>query len=394
MTAPLTIGFDAMCADISLLNIGPHLDAVREAFPALRPLMDPLARGIDEELAAENLGIGPGELQAMLDRLGALEGVEVDVHIGANAALEIVTAQGLLADPAHPIRPTDVFLLGNTSAKVLDRVPEAIRPEILRHAEPIDAEALSIIFPHGGKRVILSYGGDPPLRRLADPLRGYLRDRLPAILDEIKPGISLLVGTTCTWATADADDFGLLEETIAAVKRTGALTLLDLGGIGGWSPESRRLYFDAIAGADLVFCNEDELARLYEDRTGRAPLRRGAPEVAAMAGAVARDGQAFVVHTPTFQVALGLPEAAVCAMDFASRTAAVRASEGVFPSARQVADAPLAIAPAGEAERERMPRVGDAIAAAAYGAEARNTVGLGDTWTASFILAALGLGIL
>ncbi|MBN1421485.1 MAG: hypothetical protein JXP34_22110 [Planctomycetes bacterium] len=392
MAAPVTIGFDAMCADISLVGIGAHIAKVKEMFPDLGPLMDALAGGKDDEVAAETVPWDAGRVLDMLERLRKLPGVEVDTHIGANAALELVTAQALLADPAGPIRPAEVLLLGNTSPKVLSRVPEKIRPEILRHAQPIPSEAISIIFPHAGRRVILSYGGDPPLRRLSDPLRAYLRDRLPAILREIRPRISLLVGTTNTWATATAADFDLLDSVIAAVGAAGAKALLDLGGIGGWTPENRRRYFESVAKADVILCNDDELARLYEDRAGARDAGRGAPEIAAMARAIARPGQAVVVHTARFQVAVGLPEGAAAAMEFASRVAAVRAAEGIFPTARRVMGATLAPSPEGRREVARLA-AGEA-AAPAYEVEVRNTVGLGDTWTSSFILAAIGQGIL
>ena len=383
------IGFDGMCADVSILNIGPHLEAIAGRYPKLAPLTESLKAGRDEELTCEAEGIAPEEFLEILSYLQELPAVTVDVHIGANCALEAVTAARLLEDPHRPVKPVEVDYLGFWSPRTLERVPESIPSEFLTQAEPVsDSEAISLILPHKGKRAILSFGGAPPVRSLSPKLKDYLTNRVPSYLKESAPDMLIVVGTACTFSAAESEDFALLERIIGTAQAQGTKVLVDLGGLGSWKDEALRAYFASLSAADILSMNESELQVYYEKKTGRPPLGVTARECAAMVEAVSGPRQGFLVHTPHFQLAKGIePQEAVKeALGFAGKAATLRGARGSFPTACEVAQSELPLSD--KADLQGLPE--GFIAQAGYAAEVTNPVGLGDTWTCSFVLSYLG----
>ncbi|HAK95674.1 MAG TPA: hypothetical protein DCM87_11885 [Planctomycetes bacterium] len=385
----LCVGFDGMCADVSVMGLGPHLEAIKAEWPVIAPLMDSLTRGLDEELTCEGSGIDEPTFQRIIERLKAYPGTTVDVHIGANTALELVTATNLLRAPAPPIAPTAVDYLGFWSPRTLARVPEKLPPAALKNARAVaDSEAVSLIMPHGGKRVILSFGGNPPVRSMSDAFRAYLRDEAPRYFAAAKPAMLILVGTGVTWSAAARDDFALLSGVIAAAHEHGARVLLDLSGMGSWSDAALRDYFAIVATADILSMNEGELGVYYGRKTGATPPGMDAASLAAMVEAVVRPGQGFLVHTPDFQLALGIEGPVEAALRFAGKAATCRAATGRFPTAAEVNASAFEVSEKGRKALAAVPRA--FAAAPGYAIEVRNPVGLGDTWTCSFALALLG----
>ncbi|HNR98147.1 MAG TPA: hypothetical protein PKX48_00855 [Planctomycetota bacterium] len=385
----LCVGFDGMCADVSVLGLGPHIDAIRAEWPVIAPLMDSLARGLDEELTCEGSGIDEPTFQGILESLKAYPGATVDVHIGANTALELATASNLMRAPAAPITATTLDYLGFWSPRTLARVPEKLPQAALKNARAVeDSEAVSLIMPHGGKRAILSFGGNPPVRSMSAAFRAYLRDEVPRYFAAARPGLLILVGTGVTWSAAAKGDFALLAGIIAAAHKNGARVLLDLSGMGSWSDAALRDYFAIVATADILSMNEGELAVYFGRKTGAEPPGLDAASLAAMVRAVVRPGQGFLVHTPDFQLALGIDGPVDAALRFAGKAATYRAATGRFPTALEVNAATFPISGKGRAALAAVPQGFAAVPG--YTVEVRNPVGLGDTWTCSFALALLG----
>jgi len=383
------MGFDGMCSDVSISGLGDSLGRIKKEIPELAPLMESLEAGRDEELTCQAEGIGPETFYGIIEKLESYPGAEKEVHIGANCALEAVTAANLLRDRVPPAAEAAIDYLGFWSPLTLKRVPEKIPQDFLSRAREIsDSEAVSLIIPHSGKRVILSFAGKPPVRCLSPELRRYMEKSVLGYFSESAPDLQIVVGTATTWSAAEGGDFELLERIIAEARKAGTKILFDLGGLGSWSRDALKTYFDILSTADVLSMNESELGVYYETRTGNAPLGTGPAELARMVEAVIRPGQGFLVHTPLFQMATGLEGPVEEALAFAGKTASYRGSTGVFPTAREVAEADL---PVSEEGREAIKRIPSSFAAVpGYRVEVTNPVGLGDTWTCSFVLSYLG----
>ncbi len=385
----ICVGFDGMCADVSVIGLGPSLDAIKARWPVIAPLMDSLKGGMDEELTCEGSGIDEKTFQGILEALKAFPGVTTDVHIGANTALELVTATNLLAGKAPPLADTAVDYLGFYSPRTLARVPEKIPTAALANAREVaDSEAVSLIMPHGGKRVILSFGGNPPVRSVSAKFRAYLKDEAPRYFAAKKPDMLILVGTGVTWSAAKKDDFALLSGVIRAAHEHGAKVLLDLSGMGSWSDAALKDYFAIVETADILSMNEGELGVYFGRKTGVKAAGTDAASCARMVKAVVRPGQGFLVHTPLFQLALGVQGPVKAALEFAGKAASCRATTGKFPSAAEVNAAKFTVADNARKEVAAVPP--EFLAMPGYAIEVRNPVGLGDTWTCSFVLALLG----
>ena len=385
----ISIGFDGMCADVSVLGLDDHLTTIARKWPVLAPLMDKLAAGSDEELTCAGSGIDAETFNAILADLRALRGARVEEHIGANCALEAVTAANLLADRCAPIVDAAFDILGFWSPRTLARVPEKVPESTLSHAVRIgDSEAVSLIIPYKGKRAILSFGGEPPVRTLSPELRRYLAQDVPRYFARETPALHLLVGTASTWSAAEPEDFRLLADVIQAAQDHGVQVLLDLGGLGSWRDAALADYFAVVAHADILGMNESELAAYYTRKTGEPSRGDDAAALCAMVAALARPGQKFLVHTPHFQIAYGFEEPIVEALRFAGKAAAYRAQVGAFPTAVQTAAADFPVSARGTEEIRAVPA--GFQAAAGYQVEVRNPVGLGDTWTCTCALSFLG----
>jgi hypothetical protein len=385
----ICVGFDGMCADVSVIGLGPSLDAIKTKWPVIAPLMDSLKKGMDEELTCEGSGIDEATFQRIVEDLKSLPKIATDVHIGANTALELVTATNLLAGTSPPVADTTVDYLGFYSPRTLARVPEKIPEAALANAQAVaDSEAVSLIMPHGGKRVILSFGGNPPVRSISPKFRAYLQNDAPRYFAAKKPAMLILVGTGVTWSAAKKDDFALLSGVIRAAHDSGARVLLDLSGMGSWSDAALKDYFAIVETADILSMNEGELGVYFSRKTGTKAPGTDAASLARMVKAVVKPGQGFLVHTPLFQLALGIAGPVKAALDFAGKAASCRATTGRFPTAADAAAAAFAVSEKGRAEVATVPP--EFIAAPGYAIEVRNPVGLGDTWTCSFVLALLG----
>jgi hypothetical protein len=387
------IGLDGMCSDVSLLDLTEeHLNEIldREILPP--ELIWSLKEDRDEELTCEGLGFDENEFSDIYKNIinfSKDKKIRLDAHIGANCALEVVTAANLLCDDSVQINKTKIDYLGFWSPKTMKRVPERIPEGFLRHAQKVEnSEAISLIIPFKGRRSILSFGGNPPIRILSNELRSYLRSEVINYVKEKKPNLLIIVGTAVAWSSAQKNDFELLEEIIRDCKRVQTLVLCDLGGLGTWSHEFLHSYFKVLSKADILSMNESELMIYYREWTEKEPLTTSAKDLSSMVREVIKEGQGFLVHTPGFQFSYGL-EGPICqSLEFAGKAASYRASHREFPSASQVMNSNFPISITGVSEIKGLPN--DFTGVPGYSVTVKNTVGLGDTWTCAFGLHYTG----
>jgi hypothetical protein len=387
----IAIGFDGMCSDISLCSLTEkHLDEILNRGILPSQLILSLKQDRDEEMTCEGLGITKKEFLEIYKNISEISGITFDIHIGANCALETVTAANLLRSDLAPENETMIDYLGFWSPETLRQVPEKIPQDFLSHARKIkNSEAISLIIPFEGRRSILSFGGDPPIRVLSKELRSYLQSEVANYIMKEKPNLFIIVGTAVTWSSANENDFRLLDKILDNCQRAGTRILCDLGGLGTWSHESLNNYFDVLSKADILSMNESELKIYYRERTGREPLTTSARDLSIMVKEVINEGQGFLVHTPCFQFSYGLDGPIYQSLLFAGKAASYRAQNGEFPSATQVKNSNFRISRKGSREIRDLPK--DFHGVAGYSVDdIKNTVGLGDTWTCAFGLSYLG----
>lgn len=374
---------DSMCADAIMPGWRKWYHEIRQEIPELNPLGVALVKGQDEEFTCKAAGITPKRFYKILERLMAVPGIEVQEQLGANCALEIATLAGLNIG-------TDVHYLGFRAGRTLARVAERLPEEVFTYAAETDSEAVSLIFPDPqvGKRGILSFGGEPPVRTMSPEFANYIHTSVLPYLEHERPQVLILVGTHVAFGGAKAEDFNLLRQVVETAKRNQVKVVMDLGGLGSWDQEGLKQYFQIAAEADILCMNESELELRYRHLGYTEPFKYLDDYARALLKLRVSDSQALILHTAECQMAVGLPENARQALVFGGKTAALRGATGKFPSVKEVNAASLQ-------QRASMEmNVPGVLYVPAFEVRLSCTVGLGDTFTAATMSQLVFHGII
>ncbi|NVM53718.1 MAG: hypothetical protein HWN66_08445 [Candidatus Helarchaeota archaeon] len=393
---PKTIcfGFDGICADLSFIL--PELPKYRSEllikYPFLEPVFDILLAEQPEdcELQFESTEFG---FETFFDCIFTLSEVAQKklTHIGANSAIETVTAHNLLRDPVYPIDYTRVYYLGNYSAEVSQKLPkeQRIASTLLEYAEQVKTSyiPISIIIPYKEKRGIISFGGLPAIRRV-ESLKPYLKNLIP-VVKKLDPDLMAILGVTNVFATTtDYSDFNLLDPFFNL-----RCSVIDLGGTVGWGDERLKHLYQVLDKAKIIMGNDDEFKAWYNFKFGKSIRDSDPLTMYKIVKALRNENQIAVCHTRYYQFVLGIDDnkdTVRDCMNFANRATVVKTNLNAFPTAKQVVEMPL---------KERsltLPAELEAntIVTRSMDEEITNPVGLGDIWTCSFNLGLLSRNIL
>ncbi len=391
----ICFGFDGICADMSFFikDLPKHRTELCIKYPFLDPVFDKLLGNQPEdcELQIESAGFG---FETFFDCIYSLSEIaqKKTTRIGANAAIETITAMNLMKDPVYPIDYTKIYFLGNFSKEVAKKVPreQRIDPVFLEHANYIQTSyiPISIILPYKGRRGIISFGGMPGIRRIQS-LKPYLQN-LSSIIDKINPDIMSILGTTNVYSTTeDLRDFDLLKPFLNLRN-----SLVDLGGTIGWDYGRLERFYRLLNDAKIVIGNAEEFKGWYNFKFGESVVETDPVTLYRMVSKLRKDQQIIVCHTKDFQFVLGLDsekkEIIRDCMNFANKATVVKSSLSSFPTARQIEEAALIM------KSGRIPELllSNTIYTQSVDQEIVNPVGLGDVWSCTFCLGLLSQGIL
>ena len=394
--APKTIcfGFDGICVDMSFFisDLPKYRAELLIQYPWLQPIFDLLVdQGEDCELQFESTKFGFETFSDCIFKLGEISSKKT-THIGANSAIEVVTAYNLLKDPVYPIEMTKVYFLGNYSPDVFQKLPKEQRiPSIfLEYANPIKTSyiPISIIIPYKGRRGIISFGGTPSLRRI-ESLTTYMKT-IAATAQELDPDFMALLGTTNVFATTtDFEDFDLLNPFLN-LRCTG----IDLGGTVGWNYELLSRFYQMLDNVKIIMGNDSEFKSLYEFKFGESCNASDPLTIYKIVNKLRKEDQIAICHTKNYQFIIGLESAdkelIKDCMRFANKAPVVKTMLNTFPTAKQVEETSL------EENSFELPDILEktAIITRSYEYEIKNPVGLGDVWTCTLFLGLLSQNIL
>jgi hypothetical protein len=389
----ICFGFDGICCDMSFYI--PHLAKYSDLtikHPFIKPVLNCLLEEkSDCELQFESTQLG---FESFFDCVYTLSEIaeKKTTHIGANSAIETVTAINLMKDPSYPIDLTKVYFLGNFSPEVSRKVPKDQRIEsmFLEHANTSKTSyiPISIILPHEGKRGIISFAGIPPIRRV-ESLKPYLKNTATTV-EKMRPNLVAILGTTNVYATTENyADFNLLDPYLQL-----PTALVDLGGTIGWDFERQKRFYQLAEEAKIIMGNDDEFRAWYNFKFREAIQETDPLTLYKMANKLRMKNQILVCHTKRYQFVLGLDlaqrDVVKDCMNFANKTTVVKTTANSFPTAKQVSEADL------EENKLSLPELllANTIATRSIDVQIQNPVGLGDVWSCTFCLGLLSQGIL
>ena len=122
----ICFGFDGICADMSFFieDLPKYQADLLIKYPWLRPIFDLLIqKGEDCELQFESTNFGFETFSDCIFKLTEISQKQT-THVGANSAIETVTASNLLKDLVYPIDAAKVYFLGNYSNDVFQEFGE------------------------------------------------------------------------------------------------------------------------------------------------------------------------------------------------------------------------------------------------------------------------------
>ncbi len=389
----ICFGFDGICCDMSFyIPDLPKYSHLTIKHPFIKPVLKCLLEEkSDCELQFESTQLG---FESFFDCIYMLSEIakRKTTHIGANSAIETVTAINLMKEPSYPVELTKVHFLGNFSPEVSRKIPKDQRIEsmFLEHANTSKTSyiPISIILPYEGKRGIISFAGIPPIRRV-ESLKAYLKNKA-AVIARMSPDMMAILGTTNVYATtADFNDFELLNPYLQLPN-----SLVDLGGTIGWDYERQKRFYQLAEQAKIVIGNDDEFRAWYNLKFHEAIQEADPLTLYKMATKLRMKNQILVCHTKRYQFVLGLDlaERGVVkdCMNFANKATIVKTNENAFPTAKQVSEADL------KENKLLLPELllANAITTRSIDVQIQNPVGLGDVWSCTFCLGLLSQGIL
>jgi len=313
-------------------------------------------------------------------------------YVGANTAIETVTAMNLLREPAYPIAPSKIYFLGNYAPEIASKIPKEQRLEslFLEHANQIKTSyiPISIIIPYKGKRGIISFAGIPAIRRVEN-LKAYLKNKA-AVIAKMNPDLVAILGTTNVYATTENyNDFDLLTPYLHMRN-----SLVDLGGTIGWEFERLKRLYQILEQTKIVIGNDDEFRAWYNFKYGETIQNSDPRTLYNMTLKLRMKNQILICHTKRYQFVLGLDiadkEIVKDCMNFANKATVVKTNAKAFPTAKQITEVPLT--------QNKIPLpellLANAIVTRSIDVNIQNPVGLGDVWSCTFCIGLLSQDIL
>jgi len=393
-TKTICFGFDGICADMSFFisDLPKYRSELLIKYPWLQSTFEILIdKGEDCELQFESTKFG---FETFFDCIFKLDEIssKKTTHVGANSALETVTAANLLKDPIYPIDMTKAYFLGNYSPDIFKKLPKEQRiPSIfLEYANQIRTShiPISIIIPYKGRRGIISFGGIPNIRRV-ETLTTYMKN-IVATTQELDPDFMALLGTTNVYATTtDFEDFNLLDPFIN-LRCAG----IDLGGTVGWDYDRLKRFYEMLENVKIIMGNEAEFKNLFEFKFGETVSASDPLSIYKMVNKLRKEDQIAICHTKNYQFIIGFESAdkelIKDCMQFANKATVAKAVLNTFPTAKQIEEISL------EESSFTIPDILEktAIITRSYEYEIKNPVGLGDVWTCTLFLGLLSQNIL
>jgi len=389
----ICFGFDGICVDMSFFisDLPKYQSELFIKYPWLRPVFTLLIKGEDCELQFESTNFG---FETFFDCIFTLNQLsqKKTTHVGANSAIETVTAFNLMRDLAYPIDNAKVYFLGNYSNDVFQKLPKEQRiPSVfLEYANAVKTShiPISIILPYNEKRGIISFGGLPSIRRI-ETLTTYLKN-IAVTTKKMNPDFMSILGTTNVFATtSNYEEFKLLDPFLN-LKCVG----IDLGGTVSWDHDRLARFYQIISNAKIVMGNAEEFKSWYQFKFGDSIEGSDPLTVYKLVNKLRKETQIAVCHTKNYQFVLGLEsankEVIKDCMKFANKATVVKSTLNAFPTAKQIAEAEL------KETTFKLPEVleKDAIITRSIDYKIKNPVGLGDVWSCSFILGLLSQNIL
>ncbi|MHA1650354.1 MAG: hypothetical protein ACTSYB_09175 [Candidatus Helarchaeota archaeon] len=394
---PRTIcfGFDGICCDMSFFipELPKYKSELCIKYPFLKPILELLLaeRPEDCELQLESTGFG---FETFFDCIYSLSEIssQKTTHIGANTAIETVTAINLLKDPAYPIDFTKVYFLGNYNSDIFRKLPKDQRIDsvYLEYANYVKTSyiPISIIIPYREKRGIISFGGIPSIRRI-ESLRPYLK-KLSSIIQKLNPDLMALLGMTNVFATTeDFNDFKLVDPFLEL-----RYSLIDLGGTISWEYNRLEQFYQMVEKAKIVIGNDEEFRSWYNFKYGESITAHDPLTLYKMTNKLRKKDQILVCHTKSYQFVLGLEstdeETVKDCMNFANKATVIKTDLNTFPTAKEVQEVSL------QENTIPLPEllVANAIVTRSIDKKIINPVGLGDIWSCTFILGLLSQNLL
>lgn len=394
MVKTICFGFDGICADMSFFisDLPRYRSELLIQYPWLQEIFDLLIdQGEDCELQFESTKFGFETFFDCIFKLGEISSKKT-THVGANSAIEAVTAFNLLRDPVYPIDLTKIYFLGNYSPSIFQKLPKEQRiPSIfLEYANQVKTSyiPISIIIPYKGRRGIISFGGIPSLRRI-ETLNTYMKT-IATTTQELDPDFMALLGTTNVFATTtNFDDFNLLDPFLN-LRCAG----IDLGGTVGWDYNRLNRFYQMLDNVKIIMGNDSEFKSLYEFKFGE-PCNASDPlTIYKVVNKLRKEDQIAICHTKNYQFIVGLESAdkelIKDCMRFANKATVVKTILNTFPTAKQIEETPL------EESSFELPDLLEqtAMITKSNEYEIKNPVGLGDVWTCTLLLGLLSQNVL
>jgi hypothetical protein len=394
VTKTICFGFDGICVDMSFIigDLPKYRNELRIKYPFLDPIFNLLLseKPEDCELQFESTKFG---FETFFDCIFTLNELspQKTTRVGANSAIETVTAVNLLKDPVYPIDYTKIFYLANYSKEISQKLPKEQRiPSIfLEYANFIKTSyiPISIIIPYEKRRGIISFGGIPNIRRV-ESLRPYMKN-LVSTVNKLNPDIMAILGATNVYATTENfDDFKLLDPFLSL-----RCSLVDLGGTVGWSYQRLKEFYRILDKAKIIMGNDEEFKSWYNFKFGKNIQESDPATLYKIVNALRNKDQIAVCHTQYYQFVLGMEEKKETIRDcmkFANKAAVVKTNMDSFPTARQIEEVQL------KEKSFKLPEIleANAIIARSIDQEITNPVGLGDVWSCTFCIGLLSQNIL
>lgn len=390
----ICFGFDGICADMSFFieDLPKYQADLLIKYPWLRPIFDLLIqKGEDCELQFESTNFGFETFSDCIFKLTEISQKQT-THVGANSAIETVTASNLLKDLVYPIDAAKVYFLGNYSNDVFQKLPkeQRIPPGFLEYANVVKTShiPISIIIPYNEKRGIISFGGIPSIRRV-ESLTTYMKN-IAVTAKKLNPDFMSILGTTNVFATTPNPDAFKLLDPFLNLKCAG----IDLGGTVNWEYDRLKRFYQIISNAKIIMGNAEEFKSWYQFRFGESINASDPLTIYKLVNKLRKEPQIAICHTKNYQFVLGLESAnkdiIKDCMNFANKATVVKSTHNTFPTAKQIAEAEL------KENTFQLPDVleKDAIITRSIDYKIKNPVGLGDVWSCTFILGLLSQNIL
>ncbi|HUY01388.1 MAG TPA: hypothetical protein VMV49_17635 [Candidatus Deferrimicrobium sp.] len=393
-TKTICFGFDGICVDMSFIirDLLKHRNELRIKYPFLDPIFNLLLseKPEDCELQFESTKFG---FETFFDCIFTLNELtsQKTTRVGANSAIETVTAINLLKDPIYPIDYTKIYFLGNYSTEISQKLPKEQRiPSIfLEHANFVKTSyiPISIIIPYGERRGIISFGGIPNIRRI-ESLNPYMKNII-SIVNKLNPDLMAILGTTNVYATTENfEDFKLLDPFLNL-----RYSLVDLGGTVGWSYQRLKEFYQVLEKAKIIIGNDEEFKSWYNFKFGKSIQDSDPTTIYKIVNALRKKDQIAICHTQYYQFVVGMEEKKETIRDcmkFANKATVVKTNINAFPTAKQIEEAQL------KEKSFQLPEIleANAIVARSIDQEITNPVGLGDVWSCTFCIGLLSQNIL